>query len=128
MDSHEDDVLGFYRRYLTVCNQHAWHELAPFLADNVLVNDQARSRREYIADLAALGRSFPDYRWELRRAIVQGEWLAVHLHDTGTRVGPFLEAPGDGTEVQTHEFAMYRISGGLIHEVEVTADNKPLTD
>lgn len=127
MAVNEDDALVFYRRYLTACNGHAWHELAPFLAETVLVNDRSRTRREFIADLCALGRSFPDYRWELRRAIVQGEWLAVHLHDTGTRVGPFLDAPGDGTEVQTREFAMYRISGGLIHEVEVTADNKPLT-
>lgn len=104
-----------------MCNRQAWNELAPFLTDTVLVNEQSRIRREYIADLAQLGRSFPTARWELCRAIVQGEWLVLHGYDTGTRVGPFLGAPGDGTEVQTLEFAMNRISGGLIHEVTVIA-------
>lgn len=57
---------------------------------------------QYIEDLAALGRAFPDYRWELRRVIVDGEWLAVHLHDAGTRAGLFLGAAGNDTLVQTH--------------------------
>ncbi len=69
---------------------------------------------------------FPDYRWDLRRAIVAGEWLAVHLHDSATRAGAFLCASGDGARVQTDEFDMYRIIDGLIHEVEGTADNARL--
>jgi hypothetical protein len=57
---------------------------------------------------------------------LEGEWLAVHLHDVGTRAGAFLIAPGDGTRIETDELDMYRIVDGLIHEVEGTADNARL--
>jgi predicted ester cyclase len=71
-------------------------------------------------------RHFHDYRWRLVRAVVEGEWLAVHLHDVGTRSRPFLGAPGDGSRVETQEFDMYRIIRGRSREVEGTADNARL--
>jgi hypothetical protein len=40
---------------------------------------------------------------------LEGEWLAVHLHDVGTRAAAFLTAPGDGTRIETDELDMYRI-------------------
>jgi len=43
----------------------------------VLVNGRARTRPEYVADVMATTNTFPDYRWELRRAVWDGEWLAV---------------------------------------------------
>jgi predicted ester cyclase len=122
-----DEVVSRYLEYLDTCNRRAWDEIRPFLAAFVMVNGRTRTREEYVADVMATTASFPDYRWELRRAIVEGEWLAVHLHDTGTRMGPFLGALGDGTAVTTEEFDMYRIVDGLIHEVEGTADNARLT-
>ncbi len=90
------------------------------------MNGVPRSRREYVSDVVATIDVFPDYRWELRRLLSDGEWIAVHLHDTGTRHGRFLDSPGDGTRVETDEFDMYRIVDGLIVEVEGTADNARL--
>lgn len=115
-----------YRGYLDACNRRAWEELGRYVADHVTVNGTVRSRREYIADIETTTVVFPDYRWELRRAVVDGEWLAVHLRDTGTRDGAFLGAPGDGTRVATDEFDMYHVVDGLIVEVEGTADNARL--
>ena len=120
------EVVLRYRGYLEACNRRAWDELGSFLADSVLVNGVVRSRSEYVADVIRTTTVFPDYRWELRRAILEGEWLAVHLYDAGTRVGEFLGAPGDGSPVETDEFDMYRIVDGLILEVEGTADNARL--
>lgn len=121
-----EDVIRRYLDYVDACNRRAWDEVERFLAETVLVNGQARNRREYVAAVMSTTVAFPDYRWEMRRALVDGEWLAVHLLDTGTRTGAFLSAPGDGTRVQTDEFDMYRIVDGLIHEVEGTADNARL--
>jgi predicted ester cyclase len=112
-----------YQEYLDACNRRAWDELGGYVADSVLVNGAARSRREYVDDIRATISVFPDYQWELRRMVVEGQWLAVHLRDTGTRLGRFLGANGDGTKVETDEFDMYRIVDGLIVEVEGTADN-----
>jgi predicted ester cyclase len=121
-----DDIVRRYLNYLEACNQRAWEELGRFVADTVIVNGRARTRAEYVADVRATVGVFPDDRWELRRLVHEGEWLAVHLHDVGTRASAFLDAPGDGTPVETDEFNMYRIVNGLIHEVEGTADNARL--
>lgn len=121
-----DEIVTRYVAYLDACNRHACPDLAPFLADILLVNGRARTKGEYAADLAELVEAFPDYRWELRRAVVDGEWLAVRLRDVGTRTGAFRGATGDGTHVATDELVMYRLVDGVIHEVEGTADNAPL--
>lgn len=126
MVSPRDDVVRRYLDYLDACNRQAWGDLPGFLAETVLVNGRARTRPEYVADVVATTNIFPDYRWRLRRAVWDGEWLAVYLHDSGTRVLSFRGAPGDGTRVETAEFDMYRIVDGLIHEVEGTADNARL--
>ena len=121
-----DEVVRRYKEYIDACNRRAWDELGGHVADCVLVNGSVRSRREYVADVMATTSAFPDFRWEVRRVVLEGEWIAVHLHDTGTRVDDFLGARGDGTRVETDEFDMYRIVDGLIVEVEGTADNARL--
>jgi predicted ester cyclase len=121
------DTVQRYSEYLDACNRRAWDELGQYVADHVTVKGTVRSRREYVADIVATTAVFPDYRWELRRAVLDGEWLAVHLRDTGTRAGAFLGTPGDGARVETDEFDMYHIIDGLIVEVEGTADSARLS-
>jgi predicted ester cyclase len=125
---HRDQILHAYEAYLGACNRRSWEELAGYVADSVLVNGVTRSRHEYVSDIMRTISAFPDYRWELRRAVLEGEWLAVHLHDTGTRSGAFRGAEGDGTQVETDEFDMYRIVEGRIVEVEGTADDARLCE
>lgn len=122
-----DVVIDRYRAHLDACNRRDWTELPTFLAASVTVNGRRRTPGEYVADVRATTDAFPGYRWELRRAIPEGEWLAVHLRDAGARRGGPLDAPGDGAVVETDEFDLYRIVDGLIHEVEGTADNARLS-
>jgi predicted ester cyclase len=84
------DIVNRYVAYLDACTRHAWDELPPFLAESVLVNGLERTRSEYVADLVATVEVFPDYSWSLRRALVDGQWLAVHLAARETRTGEFL--------------------------------------
>ncbi|GAA1586663.1 hypothetical protein GCM10009742_35790 [Kribbella karoonensis] len=121
-----DDVVSRYLAYLDACNRRAWEELRGYLAETIVVNGLSRTQDQYLADVRATTATFPGYRWRLVRAVVEGEWLAVHLHDVGTRSRTFLGVPGDGTRVETQEFDMYRIMAGRIHEVEGTADNARL--
>ncbi|MGG5258590.1 ester cyclase [Phycicoccus avicenniae] len=117
-----------YARYLRACNERDWDRVREHLAPRVLVNEVARTPEEYVEDLKALVDVFPDYRWRLHRCLVDGDWVAVHLRDHGTRHRPFHGSPGDGSAVSTDEFAMYRFDdAGLIAEVEVTADDLRLT-
>jgi predicted ester cyclase len=119
-------LLDMYAAYLAACNNRAWETIAGFVHSSVLVNGVQRTREQYVDDIRKTVAVFPDYAWELRHTVEQPPWLAVHLHDTGTRHRPFLGAPGDLSPVETDEFAMYRITNGRIAELWGTADNARL--
>jgi predicted ester cyclase len=117
------DLDGFYRRYNAFCNAHEFDRLGEFVASDVQVNGELQGLRDYVRGLEAVVQAFPDYRWELRHLLVDGDWLAAHFVDTGTHAGTFLDVPATGRKVTTQEFAFYRVAGGRIVEVWVTADN-----
>jgi predicted ester cyclase len=119
-------MLKIYTAYLAACNDRAWETIADFVYSSVLVNGIPRTREQYVDDIRKTIAVFPDYVWELRHVVEQPPWLAVHLHDTGTRHQEFLGAPGDLSAVETDEFAMYRITAGRIAELWGTADNARL--
>jgi predicted ester cyclase len=54
-----DELVRRYEAYLDACNRHAWDEIGGYLADSVLVNGVARSRREYVDDIRATISVFP---------------------------------------------------------------------
>lgn len=118
---HALDAL--YRRYNACCNAHEFDRLGEFVASEVQVNGEVQGLQNYVRGLEAVVQAFPDYRWNLRHLLVDGEWLAAHFIDTGTHAGTFLELSGTGWKVSTQEFALYRVAGSRIVEVWVTADN-----
>jgi predicted ester cyclase len=122
----DSKILEMYTVYLAACNSRAWEILGGFVHSSVLVNGIQRTREQYVDDIRKTITVFPDYVWEVRHTVEQTPWLAVHLHDVGTRHQPFLGAPGDLSSVETDEFAMYRITEGRIAELWGTADNARL--
>jgi predicted ester cyclase len=48
---------------------------------------------------------FPDFHWEIRHLVVEGEWLAAHLFDTGTQAAEFRGVPPEGRRFGVPEFA-----------------------
>jgi predicted ester cyclase len=97
-------VEAFYRRYIDRCNAHQFAGLGEFVNDDVRVNDDDVGLDGYIAGLEAVGRAFPDFRWELRHLLVDASWIAAHFTDTGRAV-------------RIREFALYRLADGKIAEV-----------
>ena len=83
------------------------------------VNDAWQGLAGYADGLRAVVREFPDYHWELRDLFVDGERIAARFADTGTH-------RASGRRVRTREFAFYRLAGGLILQVRVTADHRDL--
>ncbi|MGY1802183.1 ester cyclase [Blastococcus sp. SYSU D00922] len=126
MTAGREAILARYLAYNDVCNRHAFDELPPFLGDVVEVNGTPRTAAEYVADLQAVHRAFPDYRWEVRHTVVEDPWIAVHFRDTGTHLGQWRGAEPTGRPVTTDEFSMYRFDGDRIVEVWVTADDARL--
>jgi predicted ester cyclase len=87
------------------------------VADNVAINGVERGLDAYVEGQRSVVRAFPDYRWELRRLIVDAPWIAAHLTDTGTHRAAFFGVEATGRSVTIQEFAFYRIAAGQIAEV-----------
>jgi predicted ester cyclase len=129
MDAASPGALkDFYRRYNRACNEHRFAELEAFVADEVQVDGERRGLPGYIAALEAVGRAFPDYRWDLQHLLVDGPHIAAHFIDTGTHLGSFLDIPATGRTVTVQEFAIYRVEANKIVEVWGTADNLRLVE
>lgn len=122
------EAAAFYRHYLAACNAHAFDRLSAYVARDVRVNDEPRGLTAYVAGLRAVVRAFPDYHWQLRSLLIDGDSIAAHFTDTGTHRGEFLGIPPTGRRITTPEFAVYRVEQDRIAEVWVTADNLAVLD
>jgi steroid delta-isomerase-like uncharacterized protein len=120
------ETAAFYRHYLAACNAHAFDRLSAFVAEDVWVNDQLQGLPAYAAGLREVVRAFPDYHWELRGLLVDGDSIAAHFTDTGTHRGEFLGVPATGRKIMTSEFAVYHLENDRLAQVWVTADNLKL--
>lgn len=112
-----EELAAFYRRYNACCNEHRVEDLAEFVARDVAIDGTERGVDEYADELRSVVRAFPDYRWELRRLVVDAPWIAAHFTDTGTHRGEFRGVQPTGRSVAIPEFAFYRVEGGRIAEV-----------
>ena len=112
-----NELAAFYRRYNACCNEHRVEDLAEFVARDVAIDGTERGLDAYAAELRAVVRAFPDYRWELRRLVVDAPWIAAHFTDTGTHREAFLGVQATGRSVAVPEFAFYRVDPGQIAEV-----------
>ena len=112
------EIEAFYRRYNDCCNAHDLGRIGEFVAERVEVDGQEQRLDQYIANLRSWVTAFPDFRWEIRQLVIEGDRIAARFHDTGT-------AASTGEAVSTKEFAMYRLRDGKIVEVWGTVDNLP---
>ena len=112
-----EPLATFYRHYNACCNEHRFEGLDEFVARDVAIDGATRGLDAYAAELRAVVRAFPDYKWELRRLVVDAPWIAAHLTDTGTHREAFRGVQATGRFVALPEFAFYRVEGGKIAEV-----------
>jgi predicted ester cyclase len=122
------EAEAFYREYNAACNAHAFDRLSEFVAEDVQVNDEPQGLAAYVAGLREVVRAFPDYRWEIRGLLIDGDRIAAHFTDTGTHRGEFLGVAPTGRRITTREFAVYELAAGRIARVWVAADNLTLLD
>jgi steroid delta-isomerase-like uncharacterized protein len=114
--SERAERIDFYRRYIDCCNQHRFEELGEFVAEDVRGGDGKEGLERYIAGCQAVVDAFPDYRWDLQHLLVDGDWLAARLVDTGTHSGTFRGVPATGRVITVQELAVYRLENGRIAE------------
>jgi predicted ester cyclase len=104
--------------------------LGEFVDADVQINGSAHGLGQYIAGLRAMVEPFPEYRWDLRHLLIDGDWLTAHFNDTGTHSGTFRGIPPTGRAISTQEFAIYGVASGKIVELRgvwVMAETSVLT-
>lgn len=124
----KEQLATFYRRYIQCWNERRLDEVREFVADDVRINDAEKDPEQYLAGMDDFFSAFPDYHWELRQLLVDGDWISAHFTVTGTHQGTFLGVPATGRAIASQEFAVYRISDGKISEVWGTVDRVDILD
>jgi steroid delta-isomerase-like uncharacterized protein len=117
-----DEYRSLYLSYLERCNEHDFGGMASFYTSTIKVNDVAMDPAAVTAQFAPLISAFPDWHWEMRHIVVDGDYIAVHFTVTGTHRGAFQGIGATGRRVSISEFTLYRVEDGKLAEVWDLAD------
>ena len=82
---------SLYLSYLGYCNKHDVDGMASFYTSTIKVNDVSMDPAAVAAQFPPLFSAFPDWHWEIRHLVVDGDNVAVHFTVTGTHRGVFRE-------------------------------------
>ena len=103
-----DEHRSLYLSYLKYCNEHDFDRMASFYTSTIKVNDVPMDSADVTAQLVPLISAFPDWHWEIRHIVVDGENIAVHFTVTGTHRGPFQGIEATGRRVIRYPVATTR--------------------
>ena len=117
MVTQRDEQRSLYLSYLKYCNEHDFDRMASFYTSTIKVNDVLMDPAAVTAQFAPLISAFPDWHWEIRHIVVDGDNIAVHFTVTGTHQGAFQGIEATGRRVTVSEFTLYRLEDGKFAEV-----------
>ncbi len=112
-----EKLRSLYLSYLECCNEHDVDRMASFYTSTIKVNDVPMSPAGVAAQFAPLFSAFPDWHWEMRHLVVDGDYIALHFTVTGTHRGSFQGIKATGRWVTTVEFTLYRLEDDKFAEV-----------
>lgn len=112
-----DEYRSLYLSYLEHCNEHDFDRMASFYTPTIKVNDVPMDPAAVTAQFVPLISAFPDWHWEMRHLVVDGDDIAVHFTVTGTHRGAFQGIEATGRRVGVSEFTLYRVEDGKFAEV-----------
>ena len=112
-----DEYRSLYLSYLKYCNEHDFVRMASFYTSPIKVNDVPMDPAAVTAQFAPLFSAFPDWTWDMRHLVVDGDYLALHFTVTGTHRGACQGIEATGRRVTTSEFTLYRLQDGKFAEV-----------
>jgi len=107
-----DEHRALYLTYLKYCNDHDVDGMATFYKSTMKVNEVPMDRAAVAAQFPTLFSAFPDWHWEVRNLVVDGDYIAGHFTVTGTHRGAFQGIEATGRLVTISEFTFYRLEDG----------------
>jgi steroid delta-isomerase-like uncharacterized protein len=112
-----DDYLSLYRSYLEYCNKHDLEAMATFYAPIIKIDGVPMDPAAVTAQFAPLITAFPDWHWEMRHILIDGDDVVVHFTVTGTHTGTFRGNAATGRRISVSEFTLYHLEDGKFTEV-----------
>ena len=112
-----EDYRSLYLSYLEHCNRHDFDGMASFYTPTIKIDGVAMDPAEVTAQFAPLISAFPDWHWEIRHILIDGDNVAVHFAVTGTHRGVFQGIEATGRRVNVSEFTLYQLEDGKFAEV-----------
>ena len=112
-----DEYRSLYLSYLKYCNGHDFDRMATFYTSTIKVNDVPMDPAAVTAQFEPLISAFPDWHWEMRHIVVDGDYIACHFTVTATHRGAFEGVEATGRRVSISEFTLYRVEDGKFAEV-----------
>lgn len=117
MVTQRDEHKSLYLSYLEYCNEHDFDRMASFYTSTIKVNDVPMAPAAVTAQFSPVISAFPDWHWEIRHLVVDGDYIAVHFTVTGTHRGAFHGIEATGRRVNISEFTLYHVEEGKFAEV-----------
>ena len=118
MVTQRDEYRSLYLSYLKYCNEHNFDRMTSFYTSTIKVNDVPMDPAAVTAtQFEPLISAFPDWHWEMRHIVVDGDYIALHFTVTGTHRGAFQGIEATGRRVTASEFTLYRVEDGKFAEV-----------
>ena len=103
-----------WRDYLRCCNARRFGELDRFVHGHILFNGQPTTLTDYAAAIRANTDAVPDFLWEVEDLLVEGDFVAVRLSDTGTPRATWLGMTAIGRSFRVQEMAFYHFRNGKV--------------
>ncbi|KAA0099469.1 hypothetical protein CIW49_07535 [Mycolicibacterium sp. P1-18] len=126
MASTRDEFEALYEAYLELCNAHDFDGMTAFYTPTIKVNDAVMQPDSVVDQFAPLVAGFPDWKWEVRSLLVDGDLLGLHFWVGGTHLGTFRGIEPTGRRVRMSEFTLYRVEGDKFAEVWDVSDMESL--
>lgn len=114
------ELREWFGDYLDACNRHDLDAIREFVHQDVRRAHLPGGADAWIADVAELIQSFPDWQWRRIQLIVEDDRIAAHLRGGGTHLGAFRGVAATRRRVNVAEFGMFRIVDGRVAEFSGT--------
>lgn len=122
----ENDLRGWYLRYAETVNRHELGGMEEFFNDEVVLNGTAGTRDDVVTGLRDVFDAIPDFRWEFKQVLVDGNRIMIHATNSGTPVKEWLGVPATGESFEIDELVIYTVGDGRFVEIVKLHDSDAL--
>jgi len=133
MIASENKMRDYYRGYIEAANSRNYDAIAKVIAEEVKLNGKMVKRADIIAQFKILIDAMPDFTWDLKQLVVDGEEIGARSLSSGTPgAKTFFGENPNRKRVEFTEFGSYKVQNGHFVEmwflIDVTAITQQLTN